>query len=408
VSTQNRNKNFTLLTLAGILIEFVLQIQSVIVGWQIYEIKRNALYLGVIGLVEAVPALSLALWSGHVIDRANPLKVYKHVIRLMLFSASLLLLVSYPRLIARQDHRLMGIYGAVFISGVARSFNSPSVHVLVPRLVPRESLAVSSAWTTSAIHFASILGPALGGILYAVSGPIGPYSIDLVLLGLAFLFVLGIQYLHVPSSNENPEPMIRSVSTGLKYVFRHDFLLSALALDMFAVLFGGAIALLPIYADQILHVGPVGLGALRSAPAAGALLASAILIRFPVFRSAGKILLWAVVGFGVCTIGFGVSTHFFLSLTLLGLLGAFDGVSMVIRRAMVQLTSPDHMRGRIAAVNSIFIGSSNELGAFESGVTAKLFGTVPAVVMGGVLTLVIVAMAAILSPKLRKLNMSEL
>lgn len=400
-------KDFRLLVGGIAFAEFALQIQSVIVGWQVYEIKHDPLYLGIVGLVEAVPALSIALFSGHIVDRSDPLKVRKNVLWLMLLSAVMLLTASCW-IQSNTTYALAGIYTAVFFSGVARAFDGPSIETLVPKLVPRDSLPSISAWTTSALHLSSVAGPALGGLLYVWKGASGPYIFNCVVVTAALIQTSRIHYKHEPRVETTQEPVFSTLLAGFRYVSRNELLLSALALDMFGVLFGGATALLPIFADTILHVGPVGLGVLRAAPAIGALAMSAVLIRFPLDRSAGKILLWAVTGFGLSIIGFGLSKSFILSVCLLGLTGAFDSVSMVIRSAMVRLCSPDPMRGRISAVNSIFIGSSNQLGALESGVAAKLLGTVPSVVVGGCLTLVTIAITAIAAPALRKMNLSDL
>lgn len=401
-------KDFRLVTQSVVLVEFGIQIQSIIIGWQIYEIKHDPLYLGVIGLVEAVPALSLALLAGHIVDQNNPLKILKGVICLNLLSALLLFIPALGISPVHVHDQLLFIYGAAFISGVGRSLNGPAIHALVPRIVPREFLKISAAWTTSAMHIATIIGPPIGGLLYAWRGALAPYSLNLILFLAAILFLTMTKHVHIRQVSPKKESVIQSLSSGLRFVFKNELLLSALTLDMFAVLFGGAVALLPIFADDILHVGPTGLGMLRAAPAIGALIMSGVLIRFPVDKSAGRILLISVAGFGLATIGFGLSQNFILSLVFLGLTGAFDSVSMVIRAAIVPLSSPNHMRGRIAAVNSIFIGSSNELGAFESGFVAKLMGTVPSVIFGGTLTLVTIAVAAVLSKKLRRLNLSDL
>ena len=405
-SSAFRIRDFRLITQARFLFSFSTQLQSVVMGWQMYEIKHDPLYLGLIGLAEAVPAITLALISGWVVDRSNPLKIYKAVIRLSFLSAFILFLVSF--LPMEGDRRVPWIYAAALITGTARGFSSPALFSLVPQLVPREILKISSAWITSAFQVASVTGPAVGGILYAWRGPITPYGVDCVMM-LGALFSLSMVKLKPKVNPPSARiPVLESVTSGMRFVFGHSLLLAALAMDMFAVLFGGVEAILPIFAAEILNVGPIGLGILRAAPAAGALIGSACLIIFPITRHAGKVMLWVVAGFGFCMLGFAVSKVFWLSVLLLAASGGLDSVSMVIRVAIVQLCSPDEMRGRVAAVNSIFIGSSNEIGAFESGLAAKFMGTVPSVLFGGCITLLTVLVAALCAPELRRMNLDDL
>ena len=300
------------------------------------------------------------------------------------------------------------IYVAAVITGTGRGFSQPSLYALIPQLVAREALSASSAWITSAFQISAVTGPAAAGLLYAEWGPLVPYSLELVLLSVALGSLAMVRHRPKPAGAASSEPIFVKLTSGIRFVFSHELLLSALALDMFAVLFGGVTAILPIFAGEILAVGPRGLGWLRAAPSAGAMLVSLTMIRRPVDRGAGKVLLAVITGFGLCIIGFGFSRSFTLSLFLLALSGAFDSVSMVVRGAIVTLCSPPEMRGRIAAVNSIFIGSSNELGAFESGLAAKFLGTIPSVLFGGSMTLLSVALAAWLSPRLRKMNVSDL
>jgi predicted MFS family arabinose efflux permease len=401
--------DFRRLTAARFLLSFAAQIQTLVMAWQVYRLTRDPLYLGLIGLVEAAPALSLALFAGDLVDRRDPLKVYKNVIRGVLASAAILLLVSLPAMKVPPHARLFWIYAAAFVAGCARGFSQPSLYAIVPQMIPRESLAVSSAWITSAFQTASVFGPAVGGVLFAWRGPATPYAVDAALLMGALLCACAIGFRPAPAPGRPAgERGFDRATSGLRYVFAHDVLLAALALDMFAVLFGGVEAILPIFAGEILKVGAVGLGLLQAAPSAGALLGSALMIRRPADRGAGRVLLVVVTGFGLCMIAFALSRDMRLSLALLALAGGLDSVSMVIRSAIVQLASPDAMRGRIASVNAIFIGVSNELGAFESGVAAKLLGTAPSVVFGGALTLATVAFAAVSSPRLRRLDLSSL
>lgn len=399
------SRDFRRLTQARFLFAFASQIQTLVMAWQVYAITKDALALGLIGLFEAAPAISIALISGDIVDRGNPLAIYKNVIRGVLASAALLLAASWPGLGLSGHERVMAIYAAAFVAGCARGFSQPSVYTLVPQMVPREELAASSAWITVAFQTASVVGPGVGGMVFAWQGPLLAYGLDAALLVGALACVAGIRL--VPKKAAlSAERSLDRVSRGLKYVFSHDLLLPALALDMFAVLFGGVDAILPIFAGDILKIGPTGLGFLQASASVGALIGSALMVRRPPKSGAGAVLLVVVTGFGICMIGFGLSTHAWLSMALLGLGGGLDSVSMVIRGAIVQLFSPDEMRGRISAVNSIFIGASNELGAFESGVAAKLLGTVPSVVAGGCVTLLTVASAAAFAPRLREMDLA--
>ncbi len=404
--------DFRTLTAARFLLAFARRMQTLVMAWQVYALTHDPLALGLIGLVEAVPALALALWAGDVVDRGEPLSIYRGVIVGSLISVGLLLAAGLPGAGLSEARHLALIYAAAFIAGAARGFSQPALYALVPRLVPRTALARSSAWITTAFQTASVIGPGLGGVLFAWKGAQVPYGLGAALLLCSLLMTAAIR----PPAAPAPEPAApgpaesawRRMTSGLRFVFADEVLLPALALDMFAVLFGGVEAILPIFAADILHVGASGLGLLMAAPSLGALLGSALMIRRTPNRGAGKLLLTVVTGFGLCVIAFALSRDVRLSAALLALAGALDSVSMVIRGAIVQLASPPGMRGRVAAVNSIFIGTSNELGAFESGAAAKLLGTVPSVVCGGLLTLVTVAAAALWSPRLRAMDLDGL
>jgi MFS family permease len=405
-------RDFRLLTQARFLFGISVQIQAVVIGWQIYEIKHDPLYLGLTGLVEAAPALSLALFAGEFVDRNNPLRIYRNVILLSLVSALILLFTASPFFPAADGQKILWLYLAAFITGSARGFSGPALYALIPQLVHREVLKVSSAWLSAAFQFASIGGPAIGGLLYSWRGPTLPYLIESLGLFSALVLLRGIAHRPRPAPKDGlaaeKASRIQNIASGVKFVFGHQLLLSALALDMFAVLFGGVTAILPVFAAEILHIGPTGLGVLRAAPALGALFMSIYLIRHPIRGQVGRLLLSVIAGFGLCIISFGISRHYWLSLSLLVLSGALDSVSMVIRGTIVQLSSPEDMRGRIASVNSVFISSSNEIGAFESGVAAKLLGTVPSVIFGGTMTLLTVAATTLLAPKLRRMKIEEL
>lgn len=387
------SKSFYFAVASRFCFSFAVQAQAIIMGWQLYELTRKPLDLGLVGLFEAIPALSLALFAGYWVDRYNPKKIFLGVLGVSFLSISV-------ALTAKDSNQ---IFLAAIITGFARSFSGPSIQTLIPRLIPREKLNEASAWTTSAIKLSSILGPALGGTLLGVFGTNVAYGFSLVILTIGFIFNLLIEYSHEPKLSERPK-----FFEGLQFVLKHKLLLSALSLDMFAVFFGGVVAVLPIYAKEILNVGPTGLGFLRSSASIGAIIMSIYLIKNPITKNAGTLLIRSVLGFGVCVIVFALSKNFILSCIALALSGALDSISMVIRAAIVQLCSPEEMRGRISAVNYFFIGSSNELGALESGTAAHLLGIVPSVVFGGCMTIVTVLTTLKLVPEIKKLDLDKI
>lgn len=385
------------------------QIQSIVLGWQMYVLTKDPLFLGLIGLVEAVPALGLAMHAGFIVDRSRPLPVYRRVLAMSLVSGLVLLVAQLPGISLEKRGLIAALFLSSFLTGAARAFAQPAMFALVPRLLPRAELPRASAWMTSAMQIARISGPALGGVLYGwigVSGSAGAVCVCLV-AAVAAAFLVKASPAALPPSGAHGSRRAELLS-GAAFVLRHPVLLPALSLDMISVLFGGVTALLPVFAAEVLMTGPTGLGALRAAPAIGAAITSIWLVARIPRAKAGGWLFGSVAGFGACTLVFALSRDFLLSICALGLSGAFDSVSMVIRTSAVQLSSPDSMRGKISAVNSIFIGSSNEIGEFESGVAARLFGTVPAAVIGGVICLVTVGVVAVLSPRLRKLDLNEL
>jgi MFS family permease len=385
---------------------FALQLQTVVVGWQIYELKKDPLYLGLIGLSEAIPALSLALFGGHVVDRGQPITIYRRMIALMLFCSGILLLAGSGLLAHQPDVRVATIFGVVVLSGVIRAFAWPAVFSMTPQVVPREWMTVAQTWLSATFQIAAVTGPAIGGLIYAWKGPVAAYSLICLMVATALFFALRLRLGRMDRATVGvgKEPLLKSLTVGVRFVFSNQVVLGALSLDMFAVLFGGATALLPIFAADILKSGPQSLGLLRAAPAVGALAMSFWMLHRPLGRGAGALLLWAVAGFGLCMIGFGFSRNLWLSAAILGLSGVLDAVSVVVRQTVLQLWTPDEMRGRVSAINMIFIGSSNEIGEFESGLTARWMGTVPSVIFGGCMTLVVVGAAALLAPQLRKLE----
>ncbi len=376
---------------------FGLQMISVIVGWQIYQMTRDPLALGLIGLSEALAFMAFALWAGHIADRGE-----KRM--LMIVSEALIVLcaVALWALTYLGNTQTLPIYGVIALSGLGRAFLWSSSTAFSEVIVPKEIYTSAAAWHSTAWEISSILGPAAGGILYGVIGDKGAYAVAIgfVVAGLITTFPLGKCK---AAAAQLKEGFFESMSSGIRFVFKNQFILAAITLDMFAVLFGGVVAILPIFAE-ILKVGPTGLGFLRASQSVGAITMALYQMRRPPFKNAGQTLLVVVSMFGLCIIAFGLSTNFYLSMAILAVAGAVDNISVVIRSSILQAATPNHMRGRVSAVNGIFIGSSNEIGAFESGLAAKLMGTVPSVVFGGVMTLLTVAISMAVFPKLRKLK----
>jgi MFS family permease len=383
------------------------QIQAVVVGWQIYAVTRDPLSLGLVGLAEALPFVSMALFAGHVADRANRRRVVALAMAAMLgCAAALLVFTLVPGSLARG--RVWPIYAVIFASGIARSFLQPARQALGAELVPRPLYPNAVAWRSSIWQFAAVLGPALGGILYGFGGPAMAYGVDLALVVVALAAIARVRVV-VPAERLAPDTLgqasvAEGLGTGVRFVRSQPVLLGAITLDLFSVLFGGATALLPIFAADILHVGPEGLGVLRAAPSVGAVLMSLVLAHRPPLRRSGAVLLLNVALFGFAMIGFGLSRSFVLSTVLLAVSGAVDMVSVVIRSTLLQVATPQAVLGRVSAVNQIFIGSSNEIGAFESGVAARIMGTVPSVVFGGSITILTVLVVSLSVPQLRRLR----
>ncbi|MGZ3651117.1 MAG: MFS transporter [Bdellovibrionota bacterium] len=384
------------------------QMQAVIVGWQMYILTHDPLHLGLIGLAEAVPAIGIALYAGYIVDRSRPLRVYGMVLLGSLLSALVVFLSQTEHFVASDHQRVIALYLASFLTGTARAFAQPALFAIVPRIVPRAELAKGSAWSMSAMQVARVSGPAVGGLVFGWLGVGVASALVCVSLLLGFGFTAAIQR-EIPPPHNTPVLSIRTeLMSGAQFVFTHPVLLPALSLDMISVFFGGVTALLPIYASDILQIDARGLGLLRAAPAVGAAITGIWLTRADIRARAGGWLFTAVTGFGVSILIFGLSHSLWLSLAALALSGAFDSVSMVVRATAVQLVSPDKMRGRISAVNSIFIGSSNELGEFESGLAARFFGVQQAVLLGAGICLATVAGTFLFSSTLRRLDLIEL
>jgi MFS family permease len=383
-----------------------IQMQSVIVGWQIYALSKDVLDLGLIGLTEAIPFILISLFSGHVADIFSRKKIILIATSCFLVITCFLLYCSIEQTIIVQRFGTLPIFIAIACTGIIRGFLSAAYPSFITQLVPRKLYANASTWNSTIWHIASIVGPSIAGFIIAINYTTA-YTIDILFIVLAIVSFVFISN-HPQPKKEKKESIFQSIQAGIKFVFKNQLILGALSLDLFAVLFGGAVALLPAFADKVLHAGAVELGFLRAAPAVGAVCMAFIIAYKPPTKNAGRNLFISVAAFGLSTVLFGLSTYFFWALFFLFLTGAFDNVSVVIRHTILQLSTPDEMRGRVSAVNGIFIGSSNEIGAFESGASARAFGLKPSIIMGGILTLLVVAITAKLSPKLRKLNIDQL
>lgn len=383
-----------------------LNMQLTIVSYMLYRLTEDPLTLGMLGLAEVIPAIGCSLVSGHFVD-----KMEKKRLLLTCIFGYVLLSLFYFSLSFRNAQTTLGLQGVTwaiylgaFVGGALRSFVSPTTFALMGNLIPRRLYSGAATWSSSSWQFAAVVGPLIGGALIAYVG----FSLALLGVFLCASTAFGVVFTMIgryPPAAVKREPMLQSLREGLRLVFKTEIILAVLALDMFAVLFGGAVALLPVFADDILHVGEVGYGWLRAASGIGSVLTLLLLSVIPLKTKPGIKLLFAIAGFGITTIFFGLSNSFLLSFFMLLLGGAFDAVSVVIRSTILQLYTPDGMRGRVAAVNTMFISSSNEIGALESGVTAKWMGTVPAVVFGGMMTLLVVAVTYFKAPSIRKLNL---
>lgn len=386
---------FVLFQIARFLIVSAVEMQAVAVGWQVYEITKRPLDLGYVGLAQFLPAILLFPISGHASDRFERSKVLSACYAGYAVCFALLLALA-----ERRSPSITSIYVVLVLIGVVRSFNSTASRSILPQLVPQEHFPNAVAWNASIFQAATILGPSFGGIVYAAFH--GPSAVYLIAMATAIGATVS-SFRIKPEVKARPrEPMtLKTVFAGLHYIWNKKLILGAISLDLFAVLLGGAVALLPVYAREILHTGPWGLGLLRTAPGIGAAVMAVLLAHRPLRGRSGPTLLWAVAGFGIFTIIFGLSRSLTLSLVALFLLGASDMISVIIRATLTQLATPDEMRGRVTAVDMIFIGTSNEFGQFESGVTAQWFGAVPAVILGGAGTLVVIALWAWWFPELR-------
>ncbi|WP_165093061.1 MFS transporter [Caballeronia sp. SBC2] len=388
-----RHRPFALFWSARVMSSVAFQMMSVAIGWQIYSITHSAFALGLVGLSQFLPMFMLTLVVGHVADRYDR-RTIAFVCQAIQGVAALTLCIATWRGMTSQGL----IYLIAAVAGSARAFESPSMAALLPNLIPRAQLQYATAWSTSANQTAQILGPAMGGLLYGLGALTVYGAVAVAFIGAA----VALSSIKIEQVVRMRTPLtFESLFSGIAFIRRKPVILGALSLDLFAVLLGGATALLPVFARDILHAGPWALGVLRAAPAVGALTGSIYLAHFPLRQRAGTALFGGVIAFGIATIVFGLSRNLYVSLIALAALGASDVISVVVRMSLVQLQTPDDMRGRVGAINSLFIGTSNQLGEFESGMTAGLFGAVPAVLIGGVGTIVVALLWMRLFPGLR-------
>ncbi|MEZ0315642.1 MAG: MFS transporter [Methylophilaceae bacterium] len=402
------NTSFFKLLTFRVAIVLSYQIMAVVVGWHIYTITRDPLALGLIGLAELIPYFSCALFAGYAVD---------HYSRRMFGVSAAIVLALNALLLAVLSSGMFGIhalasdaswwiYGSVAFVGIARAFIAPSYSALFAIILRREQYTKAASVGSTVFQFGFVIGPALGGILIGWAGIAAAYMVATLFAVIAAVAILTIRVDTKPAAESSP--VFSSIAEGVRFVWNNQIILAAQALDMFAVLFGGAVAMLPVFIHDIFHYGPEGLGILRASPAVGAIVIGIYLSKHPISQHAGRWLLMTVAGFGMCIIAFALSPNFWVAAFLLMLSGICDGISVVLRTTIMQLMTPDNMRGRVASINGLFIGSSNELGAFESGLSARLMGLIPSVIFGGLMTISVVIATAKLAPKLRSLDLKQL
>lgn len=397
-----KKRDFRFMMLGRMFGTMALQAQAVIVGWQVYVLTGSEFMLGLTGLAEAVPALVCGLFAGYVVDISRPLRVLQLCVGVLVLNILTLFLIAGGIVPLATDHTVALIFLAVFISGVARSFMMPSSFSLLPQIIPRHNIPAANAWLTASFQAGFIIGPAMAGLIYGGYGVRVAWLWPLILIVMQMLFVLALGKEHRDFRNsEVRESAVKSIKAGWRFIFGNRVLLAAMSIDMLVVLFGGVMAILPAFADKVLALGSEGLGLLRAAPAIGAGGMTLYFALFPPKAIHAKWLLWVMGGFGLSMIGFGLSPWLWMALCFLVLSGMFDAVGMVVRQTLTQWLTPAAMRGRVSSVNSMFVISSNELGAFFSGSMATLMGLVPSILFGGGLSLAVVAVIAKWSPQLR-------
>lgn len=398
-----RIKEFRLYIIQRFFFIMAMRMIATVIGWKMYQLTKNPLALAFVGLSEAVPAISLALYSGHVVDKSDKRTLLLRMLVFYFLCSAAFLFITFQQTELSLGKKFVqfAIYGVMFCTGVVRSFSGPATSSILAQLVPKTVLPNAVTWSSTTWLTASVLGHASAGFLVAYTGYTGTFLLIMLYIAIAGTALFQIERKPIVHSNKG-QATWESVKEGVKYVFKTKELLGALSLDMLAVLFGGTTAMIPFFAGDILHVGAIGFGWLNAAADIGSMIIILTLTFYPIRKKQGLILLFVVAGFGLSIITFGISTIYWLSFVALLVSGALDGISVVIRGTILQLKTPDEMRGRVSAVNSMFINSSNEIGAFESGAAAKLLGIVPSVIFGGTMTLLVVAVMWFKAPTLRK------
>ncbi len=398
---------FRAFILGNSLFTMALLMQEVVISYEIYKITHNPLALGLIGLAEVVPYICLALFGGHFADTRDKKQILQISLSFIILGSFILLYAAMNLHGESRDLQIYTIYFVIFLIGLSKGFFSPAASSLNPFLVPKEIFANAATWNSSLWQIGAILGPGMAGFVYAVLGLKGSLWVVIALLAVVMGCITFIGKKPIPEKTKQTENLWASLKEGISFVFQTKIILYAISLDLFSVLFGGVVAILPIFAEDILKVGAEGLGILRAAPSVGAVATMGIMLYFPPLKHAWRNLILAILGFGLATFVFGVSTNFVISVIALFFTGAFDSVSVVIRQTILRFYTPDEMRGRVSSVNGIFVSSSNELGAFESGLAAKLLGTVPSVLAGAITTISLVTLVAISSKELFSLNVER-
>lgn len=405
-------KEFRLFILVRLFLTLAIQMQFSTIYLQIYyEHSKQEIILGLIGLTEAIPFIITSFFSGHVADILHKKKILLTGTILLLLGALFLYLNSEPLIYLFKEMGMIALFAIVFAFGIIRAFLGAVTNPFMSQIVPRKYYTHSATWNSTAWHTGAILGPVLAGLVYGSGGTLNAnycHLLEVVFFMLALFFIWQIKNTGAPEIREKKETVFNSMKIGLNFVFKQKMVLSAITLDLFAVLFGGAVALIPAFTDKVLHLGPEAYGLLRTSPAIGAVISAFIMVAYPPAKKAGVALLWSVVAFGVFTILFAISTNYWLACAMLFFTGAFDNVSVVVRHSILQLMTPDNMRGRVSAINNIFVGSSNEIGAFESGFAAKFLGLVPSIAFGGAMTILTVLGIDRINPKLKKMDINKL
>lgn len=407
-----RIREFRLFVLTRLFVTLGVQMQFSTIYLQIYyEYSKEEFILGMIGLTEAIPFIITSFFSGHVADLKPKRNILTVGILMLLTGAVFLFLNAQPLVHLLKSAGIYALFTIVFLFGIVRSFLSAATNPFLSHLVPRHFYTQAANWNSTFWHTGAILGPVISGLVYGFNDHYNAdwcHLTEILLFLLALLCVTRISNSGAPEDKKIKETVVDSIRVGLRFVFKTRMVLSAISLDLFAVLFGGAVVLIPAFTDKVLHLGPEAYGLLRTAPAIGAVLMALVMTIHPPGKKAGMALLWSVAAFGLFTILFGLSTNYWLAFAMLFFTGAFDNVSVVVRHSILQLMTPDNMRGRVSAINGIFIGSSNEIGAFESGLAAKAFGLVPSIIFGGAMTIAVVFGIDRLNPRLRQLDVTKL